>query len=63
MSEDILHCSSPLLQGKFSGKIIKRYNKSCLVEITDYDVVDAYKVMHLLGKVVLSNKTIKGRNE
>ncbi|EGO9490485.1 hypothetical protein Q9Q_01048 [Enterococcus faecalis EnGen0078] len=60
MSEDILHCSSPLLQGKFSGKIIKRYNKSCLVEITDYDAVDAYMVTNtLLGKVVLSNKLIK----
>jgi len=61
---DVVHqCKSPLFQAKISGKIIKRYNKSCLVKITNYETIDEDMVMRLLGKIVLPNKAIKGKNE
>ena len=56
MGELICQFRSPLLQETFSGKIIKNYNKSCLVEIVNYEAIDEYMVKELLGKIVVSNK-------
>lgn len=54
--EKMVQCRSSLFQEKFTGRILKKYNKTYLIEIVEYSEKDRNTVEDFLGKIVVSKK-------